>query len=629
MTSVDGVTWVARTSVNESNAWFSVTYGNGLFVAVANSGTSRIMTSQDAVTWTAQTSTSTEAMTLTSVTYGNGLFVAISTTGVGKNYMITSSNGVVWSLRAVSAVNSWRQAIYGDSLFVTVSTSGSGDRVMTSSNPTATSSSNQITLTFINPADTDISTTTILRSTSPITDTPVEGVSYATSSSIGASTVACSFAVTASSTRTCTNTGLVNGTPYYFKLFTQDTTGNWSTGVEPFGNPVSPGATGVTLGVGTDTPSTTLAPGGNATTSNTFTFQTTSGTDIIPSLTLTFASGTTQALSLVEITHNSAATVYGSASNPSSDIVPITLSTNTLTANTSLTQYRVRVTTKVWAAMPAPPGSTYYVSSYVSSFNTTAAYKTGTDLGGGTTTIITIDNESPASPTGGTGEVTAAKQILLTYTNPSTTDASSTVVLRSTSQVNDVPVEGTTYSAGNTIGAATVVCVANTITLNTIATCLDTTAGRSINYYYKIYTKDSAGNYSTGLTFSGLPLYIQSPKASAPSYVEAESQSGATTTQTGGGVTGGGGGEGGGSGATTTQGGGGQGGGGAGDSGNLYKPSNLASIFKRALGSFFTSSVSGNAQPAVAQVAVPVASQSSCSLKVFGVCVVSNVMGGR
>jgi hypothetical protein len=91
----------------------------------------------------------------------------------------------------------------------------------------------------------------------------------------------------------------------------------------------------------------------------------------------------------------------------------------------------------------------------------------------------------------------------------------------------------------------------------------------------------------------------------------------------------GGGGEGGGSGATTTQGGGGQGGGGAGDSGNLYKPSNLASIFKRALGSFFTSSVSGNAQPAVAQVAVPVASQSSCSLKVFGVCVVSNVMGGR
>jgi hypothetical protein len=81
---------------------------------------------------------------------------------------------------------------------------------------------------------------------------------------------------------------------------------------------------------------------------------------------------------------------------------------------------------------------------------------------------------------------------------------------------------------------------------------------------------------------------------------------------------------GGGGGATTTQGGGGQGGGG-GDSGNLYKPSNLASIFKRAIGSFFTSSVSGNAKPAVAQVAVPLAPQSTCSLKVFGVCVVSNV----
>jgi hypothetical protein len=274
--------------------------------------------------------------------------------------------------------------------------------------------------------------------------------------------------------------------------------------------------------------------------------------------------------------------------------------------------------------MPAVPGATHYVSSYVSSFTTTAAYSQGSDQGGGTTTVVTIDNESPASPTGGTGEVTAAKQILLTYTNPSTTDASSTVVLRSTSQVNDVPVEGTTYSAGNTIGAATVVCVANTITLNTVATCLDTTAGRSTNYYYKIFTKDSVGNYSTGLTFSGLPFYIQSPRASAPTYVEAESQSGATTTQSGGGVGGGGGGEGGGGGATTTQGGGGQGGGG-GDSGNLYKPSNLASIFKRAIGSFFTSSVSGNAKPAVAQVAVPLAPQSTCSLKVFGVCVVSNV----
>jgi hypothetical protein len=44
MTSPDGITWTARTSAAD-NAWLSVTYGNGLFVAVAISGTgNRVMT---------------------------------------------------------------------------------------------------------------------------------------------------------------------------------------------------------------------------------------------------------------------------------------------------------------------------------------------------------------------------------------------------------------------------------------------------------------------------------------------------------------------------------------------------------------------------------------------------------
>jgi hypothetical protein len=45
MTSPDGITWTIRTSAADNN-WIGVAYGNGLFVAVALSGTgNRVMTS--------------------------------------------------------------------------------------------------------------------------------------------------------------------------------------------------------------------------------------------------------------------------------------------------------------------------------------------------------------------------------------------------------------------------------------------------------------------------------------------------------------------------------------------------------------------------------------------------------
>ena len=48
-----GTDWTAQTAA-EQNDWTSVTYGNGLFVAVSRSGTNRVMTSPDGINWTAQ-----------------------------------------------------------------------------------------------------------------------------------------------------------------------------------------------------------------------------------------------------------------------------------------------------------------------------------------------------------------------------------------------------------------------------------------------------------------------------------------------------------------------------------------------------------------------------------------------
>ena len=129
MTSLDGITWTPGTSVAD-NSWQSVTYGIGLFVAVSSTGTSnRVMTSADGIIWTARTSATDNGWQ--SVTYGNGLFVAVAAAGTG-NRVMTSPDGIIWTIRTHAANNSWSSVTYGNGLFVAVSSTGVGNRVMTS-----------------------------------------------------------------------------------------------------------------------------------------------------------------------------------------------------------------------------------------------------------------------------------------------------------------------------------------------------------------------------------------------------------------------------------------------------------------------------------------------------------------
>ena len=98
-----GVIWTARAAA-EANEWNGVTYGNGLFVAVAQSGTNRVMTSPDGATWTARSAA--EANPWLGVTYGNGLFVAVAWTGT--NRVMTSPDGATWTARAATEANNWQ-----------------------------------------------------------------------------------------------------------------------------------------------------------------------------------------------------------------------------------------------------------------------------------------------------------------------------------------------------------------------------------------------------------------------------------------------------------------------------------------------------------------------------------------
>jgi outer membrane protein OmpA-like peptidoglycan-associated protein len=118
----DGTTWTAR-SATEANFWSSVTFGNGTFVAVSNSGTNRVMTSSDGITWTAR---SVPASPWTSVTYGNGVFAAVA----GSGNIMTSPDGITWTARGTST-DSWSGIAYGNNTFVAVGM-GTTNFVMTS-----------------------------------------------------------------------------------------------------------------------------------------------------------------------------------------------------------------------------------------------------------------------------------------------------------------------------------------------------------------------------------------------------------------------------------------------------------------------------------------------------------------
>jgi hypothetical protein len=125
MTSPDGFIWTSR--VPEANTWGAVTYGGGLFVAVSYDGTNRVMTSPDGITWTPRLAA--EANSWQSVTYGGGLFVAVAQSGT--NRVMTSPDGITWTSQSAAEAKQWKSVTYGGGLFVAVASSGPNP-VMTS-----------------------------------------------------------------------------------------------------------------------------------------------------------------------------------------------------------------------------------------------------------------------------------------------------------------------------------------------------------------------------------------------------------------------------------------------------------------------------------------------------------------
>jgi hypothetical protein len=145
MTSIDGVTWVARTAPGINFALNDGAYGNGEFVTVGLSGA--VVSSANGINWSEQGRPS--AGNLNSVTFAEGLFVT-----VGDNGKIFSSvDGSTWKARTSPTTQTIYEVTFGNGTFLAV---GDGGTIIQSASFLVelgySRAGDQITLSWNSPA---------------------------------------------------------------------------------------------------------------------------------------------------------------------------------------------------------------------------------------------------------------------------------------------------------------------------------------------------------------------------------------------------------------------------------------------------------------------------------------------
>ncbi len=488
MTSPDGITWTDR-NVPSAKAWRSVTYGNGLFVAVNNdnSATAAVMTSPDGITWTDRNVPS--AKYWRSVTYGNGLFVAVNESGSATAAVMTSPDGITWTNRNVTSGKSWGSITYGNGLFVAVNYDGLATAaVMTSpdginwTDRNVTSAKAWLGVTygnglFVAVNGSNSATAAVMTSPDGINWTDRNVTSAKSWQSV---TYGNGLFVAVNNTGLATAAVMTSGFSLLdtYTVIPEITTYTSVT---------------TTLGDGTDPSNSTIAPAGSITEIDRFSLVAESGTDTVTAATVTLAPANAYLnIATVEIQSIGGST-YCSLT-PGSNTVNLT--SCGIPVTTTPTEFKVMITPKTHANMPAPAtGASYDTTATVTAFTSTNS-QSGSDTDSAT---ITVDNLSPANVTSATA--THGNELnTFAWTNPADADLSTIMVVASTSAISFVPVEGTTYSTSTLSGQSRIACYG----LQT--SCTDSSLTNGTAYYYKIFTLDTRGNWSdAGVTPTGSP----------------------------------------------------------------------------------------------------------------------------
>ena len=113
-----GVTWTAGGALPSSSIWNALAFGNNAFVAVATGSTAGAYSTNHGVTWTA--TTLPNALGYTAIAFGNNTFVAVINGANAAAY--STNNGVTWTAVSLPATgaSSWVAIAFGNNTFVAV-----------------------------------------------------------------------------------------------------------------------------------------------------------------------------------------------------------------------------------------------------------------------------------------------------------------------------------------------------------------------------------------------------------------------------------------------------------------------------------------------------------------------------
>jgi MSHA biogenesis protein MshQ len=297
-----------------------------------------------------------------------------------------------------------------------------------------------------------------------------------------------------------------------------------------------------TLGTGSDPAAAIIAPGAAATDVNQFTLQTSTGTETVSSVTVNLS--TNSGVARLAIT-DAAGTELGYTAAPATG--SNTIAVSGLSATTTLTTFKVRVTPFSHATMPAVPGAAYAITAPV-----TAWAGPNNHVGSDTNVnALTIDNQSPASATATSGSA-GYLSVALNWTTSASSDfaaSGGSVIYRwaGSTAGGEVPAEGSSPAVGAANGTATVACVVSSaagVALSKIngtggsaGECATTALMAGQAYTYKVFQRDTNGNFDAGVVIGTFtPFGAVSPTLSTvvaiPTSVPADNYTTATITVT-------------------------------------------------------------------------------------------------
>jgi hypothetical protein len=288
----------------------------------------------------------------------------------------------------------------------------------------------------------------------------------------------------------CVDTGLTNGTTYYYKLFTYDEVPNYSSGATITGTPVASSTVGYT----------TVFSNVSAVNNRRAVPVTPSVSGSLQSISIYHQGGTGQAI----------LAVYGDASGQPGSRLGVTASTVINSSEGWQTiglQSPVAVTAgqTIWLAwvFENDPGLRWANGSPGRAMST-ATWSGGMPDSFGTSTLLstiysiyaTCSTGQDVIPPGNVSGLAATPgdgQVSLSWTNPGDADLAGVKVLRKPGSYPGSPTDGTVVYNG--LGTS----------------CVDTGLTNGTTYYYKLFTYDEVPNYSSGATITGRPVEPQVP----------------------------------------------------------------------------------------------------------------------